>query len=92
MEELAYMVEHAAIYSGSQDCNRRYFDWLFNVQGSRLLDMRRASLATIGRGSATAYEEHDLCNGQGCKACGWVGEIIRRVHDTSAQRLDRRSL
>jgi len=87
VEELAYMVEHAAITS-IDGCNRRYHQWAFRVEGAVLLDMRYAQLMSVGRGHAWQTEEHEPCLGDGCRECGWVGEVLRGIEDTTQTAID----
>jgi hypothetical protein len=79
-EELAKMVENSAI-TRVRGFNRRYFHWLFSVQGDSLLAMQRFEYAKVGKGDSFMYEDHGACDGRGCKACGWIGQVKRWVKD-----------
>lgn len=85
-EELHVMLAQAAITS-MRDCNRRYYAWLFNVEGDVLTDMQRVDLVEVGHGPTAMLEEHDACSGAGCRACGWVGSVSRAINDTTARHL-----
>jgi len=85
-EELDYMLAQAAITS-MRECNRRYYAWLFRVEDNVLLDMQRVDLVEVGHGPTAMLEEHDACNGAGCRACGWVGSISRAISDATARNL-----
>jgi hypothetical protein len=83
-EELQQMLTEAA-FTSLRGCNLRYFQWLFVKTDDTLMDMQRADLVEIGKGQNRMMEEHDPCSGEGCKECGWVGEISRAVEDSSHQ-------
>jgi hypothetical protein len=82
-EELQHMLTEAA-FTSIRGCNLRYFQWLFLKQADVLQDMQRVDLVEIGRGTNRMMEVHDPCNGEGCRECGWAGELSRAVDDTSA--------
>lgn len=77
-QELAHMVEHAAITT-QDGFNRLYHHWVFKIDGEKVLNMEKAEPTVIGDGSHHAYEEHDVCRGTGCSTCGWKGFIFRLV-------------
>ncbi len=82
-EELAKMLGRACITS-LRGFNRRYYHWIFKVQGDTLVEIQRADLlevGKVGKGKTRMMEEHDACAGRGCRACGWVGQIGRWVAD-----------
>lgn len=85
-EELAYMVAESAV-TRLRHCNRRYFNWLFLLEGTSLVDMQHVFVVEIGRGSNRMTEEHESCEGQGCRACGWVGSVSRAVQDATAEAI-----
>jgi hypothetical protein len=87
LEELALMLRLAAITS-REGCNRRYHHWLFRVNGDEVSDMRTEWTLKVGRGKDRVTEEHDECQGQGCKACGWSGQAIRYVSDKIVPRFE----
>ena len=89
-EEIQRMVRLSAQNSDG-DCNRRYFDWLFKIEKNTLLVMRRATMMEIGKGPDSVYEEHDACDGKGCKSCGWIGEVIRHLKAPPEDRILRRT-
>lgn len=71
--ELEYMLERAAMTS-ARGHNRRYFGWLFKVEGPKVTSMvTTASLET--HADDVMYEEHEACGGKGCRDCGWLGEV-----------------
>ena len=82
-EELFRMLDEVA-FTSIRGCNRRYFQWLFLVQNNVLKEMQRLDLTEVGRGPNRMLEEHEECEGAGCRACGWVGQVSRAVHDTTA--------
>jgi hypothetical protein len=81
-DELMTMLREAA-FTSLRGCNLRYFQWLFVRKADVLLDMQRADLMEIGRGQNRMLEEHDQCDGEGCRDCGWAGEISRAVNDAT---------
>jgi hypothetical protein len=85
--ELETMIRSAAKFS-KEGCNRRYHHWLFNVQGDEVVDMRTSWMKQVGRGKDRVIEEHDTCQGQGCKMCGWSGQVIRLVSDKVVPRFE----
>ena len=84
--ELDYMVQHAAITS-LRRCNRRYFHWVFLLVGENLQDMQYADVVMDGRGENRMLEDHQVCDGKGCRSCGWVGQISRAIVDTTAEEI-----
>lgn len=82
-DELHQMLE-AVAFTSIRGCNRRYFQWLFRLDGNQLQDMQRLELVEIGRGRDRMLEEHDACDGEGCRTCGWVGSVSRAIEDTTA--------
>ena len=92
VEELIMMVEKSAITS-LRTANRRYFRWLFTVvdegEIQHVTQMELAQPVEVGSGEARVLEEHEPCQGEGCRACGWIGVIVRRISDATAQDLSR---
>lgn len=88
-DELYRMLDELALTS-IRGCNRRYFHWLFLVKDNCLQDMQRLDLIEVGRGSNRMLEEHEACDGDGCRECGWVGSISRAIEDSTAAALDKR--
>ena len=76
--ELGYMLDHSAITS-VEGCNRRFHHWLFEVRNDVLLRMFHAAIVEHGknRGHGFMVEECTECEGDGCKVCGWRGEVHR---------------
>lgn len=87
--ELEKMLQLAAKTS-LRGMNRRYHHWLFRVDGNQLQDMQRTDMVTFGAGNEQVLEEHDVCDGEGCHECGWVGEVSVRISDSTAAALDAR--
>lgn len=83
------MVRQAALFN-KEGFNRRFFDWLLLVDGDSVLDMRKINLMEIGKGNSKCSEEHDSCEGKGCKSCGWSGQIIRWISDSTSIRLNKK--
>jgi hypothetical protein len=79
-EELAKMLEKAAI-TRIRGFNRRYFHWLFKIQGDTLVEMQRVDIVEVGKGKTRMLEDHESCAGKGCRGCGWVGQIGRWITD-----------
>ena len=75
-EELTYMLDHSAITS-VDGCNRRFNHWLFEVRDGVLKRMLFNVLEEIGRNRGFGFMIEDCvhCEGDGCKACGWRGEV-----------------
>ena len=76
-DELMEMLRKSAITS-LRGFNRRYYDWLFKIQGRSVEIMQAAEMREVGRGKDHMVEECERCAGRGCKQCGWVGQISRR--------------
>lgn len=70
--------------------NRRYFQWLFlfSERENALMGMQHMDLIEIGQGQNRMLEEHEVCGGEGCRACGWVGSVSRAVADSTAAAMD----
>lgn len=68
---LEYMLRHGAITS-LRGASRRYHHWLFRLQGQKVVKMF-AHYTEMD--SAVAWEDCTSCEGRGCKACGWSGQI-----------------
>ena len=79
-------------FTSIRGCNLRYVQWLFVLKDNVLVDMQQLDLVEIGRGQNRMLEEHDDCNGEGCKECGWAGQVSRAVEDTTAAMLDKSQL
>jgi hypothetical protein len=77
---LAEMLDKAAITS-MRGFNRRYYQWLFKIEGGTVVEMQRAGVVEVGRGTSKMSEEHDPCAGRGCPGCGWTGFIKRWISD-----------
>jgi len=84
-EELALMVRHAAKAS-VRGFNRRYFHWIFQIEGEYLSDMQHSIITEIGTGDSKINEEHFDCYGKGCHECGWVGWVNRWITDKPVPR------
>lgn len=82
-EELYRMLDEVA-FTSIRGCNRRYFQWLFLVKDNMLQDMQRLDLIEVGRGPHRMLEEHEACDGEGCRECGWVGQVSRAIEDATA--------
>jgi hypothetical protein len=82
-EELYRMLDEAA-FTSVRGCNRRYFQWLFVVRDNVLRDMQLLEVVEVGKGKDRMLEEHDACNGEGCRECGWIGQVSRAIADTTA--------
>lgn len=84
-DELQRMLDELA-FTSIRGCNRRYFQWLFRMShdGTMLQDMQRMDVVEIGKGQNRMLEEHDACGGEGCRICGWVGQVSRAITDTTA--------
>lgn len=82
-DELYKMLEEVA-FTSLRGCNRRYFQWLFKVNGDLLQDMQRLDVVEVGRGRERMLEEHEACDGEGCHECGWIGSVSRAFEDTTA--------
>ena len=77
-DELMEMLRKSAI-TRLRGFNRRYYDWLFKIQGRSVEIMQAAEMREVGRGKDHMVEECERCAGRGCKQCGWVGHISRRI-------------
>lgn len=43
--------------------------------------MQHVQVRETGSGTTRMMEDHDACEGKGCRGCGWVGQIGRWVTD-----------
>ena len=86
-DELMHMLVGSA-FTSLRGCNLRYFQWLFVRRGEMLVDMQRVDLVEIGRGQNRMLEEHDECDGEGCRDCGWAGQVSRAISDPTAQAMN----
>lgn len=74
-DEVAQWVKSSAITSSYEGANRRYHQWVFLVQGDAVISMRnietgrRSGTMQAGPGEFLVYEDHEACNGAGCKDC-----------------------
>ena len=91
LEELQMMVHQASLTS-TVGGNRRYCHWLFLVDDDHefLIDMRQVDLVEQGHGRDRVRVRHDSCSGEGCHNCGWVGDVIQRITDTSSRMVKSR--
>jgi hypothetical protein len=76
--ELARMLRLSAV-TRRRGFTRRYYRWIFKINGDVLEDMQYADIVEVGKGLTRMMEEHETCCGQGCHECGWVGEIFRWI-------------
>jgi len=86
-EELFRMLDSVA-FTSMRGFNRRFDSWLFQMQNNLLTDMQRVDLLEIGRGQNRMLEEHEACDGEGCKACGWSGQVSRAIVDSTATAMN----
>lgn len=77
-QELADMIRKSAIVT-SQHGNRKYHNWWFVTTASEVLSMVTGPPVKLGNNRGKGYmgEDHDVCEGRGCKECNWTGEAIR---------------
>lgn len=71
------MLRQAAIVTNERG-NRRYHDWLFQVDGSTVVSMQHFNYTKLRIPSQTnlaVYQPCAECEGSGCAACGHVGEV-----------------
>jgi hypothetical protein len=78
-EELEHMVTHAAPATNERG-NRRFHHWLFSIQSGTGLVMNMSHWEVpkeVHQGSEEmeTFDEHEPCEGEGCKGCGWTGEV-----------------
>jgi hypothetical protein len=78
-EELGEMVNRAAITTHERG-NRRYHDWVFNVEVGVVRNMTKATMAHFnvpGRTMDLTVEDVcPYCDGEGCKKCGHIGFAV----------------
>lgn len=86
-DELMTMLTEAA-FTSLRGCNLRYFQWLFLKRGEVLVDMQRVDLVEIGKGQNRMMEDHDECDGEGCRECGWAGQVSRAITDPVASMMN----
>jgi hypothetical protein len=46
-----------------------------------LVAMQHADMVEVGDGETRMLEDHEACDGQGCRGCGWIGQVGRWVSD-----------
>jgi hypothetical protein len=75
--ELGQIVARSAMHTLSEGFNRMYHHWLLYVVKGEVRDMQRTDITEVGveRGCGFQYSDHEDCEGQGCKECGWRGEL-----------------
>lgn len=75
--ELDDIAARSAINSKEEGFNRKYHQWLLLVIDGQVRDMERTDVTEVGkdRGKGFVFDEHEVCDGQGCKDCGWRGEV-----------------
>lgn len=81
-EEVGHMVTHAAPVTNERG-NRRFHQWLFSIQNGEVKNMQHWEPPTRrikARADMVSFDECDACDGEGCKACGWTGEIRTEYH------------
>ena len=77
--ELEHMVVHSAPLTHGW-ANRRWMHWIFKIDmGTRTVERMAYRQVQGAQGDGVMCEECGYCEGEGCKACGWHGEIRRRV-------------
>ena len=82
------MVNKSAITS-KDGCNRRFHEWLFFVKDAEILRMKKYDTVLLGTdsGNGVMAEDCQLCDGLGCKGCGWRGEIYRYMKPTPTYKV-----
>lgn len=77
-DELEHMIQHAAPTTNERG-NRRFHHWLFAINPiGAVLNMSYMEVPVQyhqGTTDMEAYDECPNCEGHGCKACGWTGEV-----------------
>jgi hypothetical protein len=76
--EATKMLNDSAITS-LHGFNRRYHHLLFKLVGEEVLDIVMPPVVEIGNGRDKVYEEHDPCDGSGCRQCNHFGFVYRRI-------------
>lgn len=76
-EQFEEMVKHASVYSKSDRGNRRYHNWVLDIQDGVCQSMSKLQIVQIGNGKTPMYEDCSQCDGDGCHFCGWIGEVKR---------------
>lgn len=85
-EEFGMMLNRLAVIRGP-GYNRRFHHWVFLIEGETVVSMQRLLPLEVGEGDSSVREDHDECEGRGCKACGWSGYVLRKVSDATARAL-----
>lgn len=76
MQELGEMLNKAAITTHPRG-NRRFHSWVFDIkQGTvwRMSAVEDSFERKAGTLDLTVFEEHEDCDGDGCRGCGYSGE------------------
>lgn len=79
-QELEEMIKKSSICSHSAKGNRRFHDWIFNISPEGCTDMFKEEITIIGKGHIGMYEDCPKCDSEGCKFCGWNGEVQRKLN------------
>jgi hypothetical protein len=76
LAELSEMVNKAAITTHHRG-NRRFHSWVFDVHQGQVWKMSHVDEVRVRKAGTldlTVFEEHEACEGDGCKECGYAGE------------------
>ena len=76
LDDLTMMLVRAAKVTHPEG-NRRYHSWLLQVEGKKVLRLRKFDMTDYSQGCRSIEEECEACDGEGCAECGWVGKVKR---------------
>jgi hypothetical protein len=86
LEELATMLRKAAITTHSRG-NRRFHSWIFDMSDTHVDRMTLDELIELDKPGSLELTVHDdcpECDGEGCRLCHWVGEVV--IHYYKAKK------
>lgn len=86
------MARRAAITKHPQG-NRRYHNWLFQINGTYVVSMvnldvpaaKEAPPTKVGEKEFVMYDECPKCEGEGCEACNHTGQV-KAVHKEQSRK------
>jgi hypothetical protein len=79
--ELRTMVQLSSPLRGDDRANHRFHTWAFFIDKDtqQVTNMCRFGHTSVGHGRSPQLEECEHCQGEGCKDCGWRGEVVRLI-------------
>ena len=82
-DELYQMLDEVA-FTSIRGCNRRYFQWLFKIDGNMLQDMQRLDLVEIGRGGTACWRSTSRATVKAAERVAGSVRCREPIEDTTA--------